>query len=102
LTQSMFDTLPQNALTAHMKSAAENKLILDNQMGDGVLLVFTFNPSTISGAQEYDIDRAWAFHKTSGDPYGFLDVPRANIDYLSGGRAMIETLRDPAVYGGTH
>jgi hypothetical protein len=102
LTQAMFDTLPQNALTAHMKSATENKLILDNQMGDGVLVVFTFNPGTVNGAQKYDIDRAWSFHKTGADPYGFLDVPRANIDYAAQGRAMIATLKDPAVYGGTH
>ncbi len=101
LSQSMFDTLPQNALTAQMKSAQSNKLILDNQIGDGVLLVATFHPELLSGAQRYDIDRAWAFHKTSADPYGFLDVPRQNIDYAAEGRALIETLRDPAVYGGT-
>jgi hypothetical protein len=102
ITKEMVAQLPQNPLLQRHRKGE----FLINGLGDGRLLVWYFNKQLISNADKYTSTgpttrsdgNGWRFAETDAVPYGFLFAPVSYIDGIGMAQAMIDVLKDPAVY----
>lgn len=95
LSRDMLDSLPENPLCERFKSS---DLVLDNGVGDGVLLTWLFDYEVIRGAEKQNVQQGLDYAPTSESPYGFLHIPNQFKRPKAIARIMVNALRDPRIW----
>ncbi|CAN5914239.1 hypothetical protein BH23PLA1_BH23PLA1_43930 [soil metagenome] len=94
LTREMLASLPDNPINRRFK---ESNLVLDNGVGDGVLLTWLFDHCLITGAEKQVVTDLVGYRPTSDSPYGFLHIPNQHKRSLEIAEHMVNVLREPEV-----
>ncbi len=92
LTQEMLDSLPETPLNVRYRDSG---LVLDNAVGDGVLLTWLFDNSLITGAEKQNLTNLISFSPTTQRPYDFLHIPNEHKRSTEIAQHMIDTLAIP-------
>ena len=95
LTAEMLESLPDNPICRRFRRSA---LVLDNGVGDGVLLAWMLDNRLIHDAEPQKLNGLLDYGPTDATRYSFLHVPNRHKRSGAIAQAMIDVLRDPRVW----